>query len=153
MARRDAQPFGVRQRLDGGGAEEAALLVPAAPPSPLGGEGQGVRGQDPIDDLGDLLAAEDADDVIDLGHFLEQVVLLRSAKQPATTTATTRPRRFSSSISRMTPSDSWRAGSMKPQVLTTTTSAPSASGVRVAVLGQLAQHALRIHQDFSGSRG
>ena len=29
-----------------------------------------------IDDLRDLLAAEDADDVIDVGHFLEQVVLL-----------------------------------------------------------------------------
>src|SRR5262245_18059482 len=55
---------------------------------------------------------------------------LRSARQPATTTEPTRPCRFSSSISRMTARDSWRAASMKPQVLTTTTSAPSASGTR-----------------------
>ena len=47
----------------------------------------------------------------------------------------------------MTPSDSCRAGSMKPQVLTTTTSAPSASGDEgVAVLGQLAEHALGIDE-------
>src|SRR5215210_5727282 len=49
---------------------------------------------------------------------------------PATTTAPTFPAFLSSSISRMTASDSCRAGSMNPQVLTTTTSAPSASGVR-----------------------
>ena len=47
----------------------------------------------------------------------------------------------------MTASDSCRAGSMKPQVLTTTTSAPSASGVEgVAVLGELAEHALGIDE-------
>ena len=49
---------------------------------------------------------------------------------PATTTLPTRPAAFSASISRMTPSDSCRAGSMNPHVFTTTTSAPSASGCR-----------------------
>jgi hypothetical protein len=31
----------------------------------------GVRGQDAVEDLRDLFAAEDADDVIDTGHFLQ----------------------------------------------------------------------------------
>ncbi|GBD37172.1 hypothetical protein HRbin36_02302 [bacterium HR36] len=53
----------------------------------------------------------------------------RSAKQPATTTARTRPRRFNSSISRITASDSCRAASIKPQVLTMTRSASSGFGV------------------------
>src|SRR5207248_11223407 len=63
VARGDAQPGGVFQGADGGGPEEGALLVGPAVP-----EGA-------VEDLGDLLAAEDADDVVDAGDFLEQVVL------------------------------------------------------------------------------
>ena len=59
MARRDAQPGGVLLGSHRGGAEEAALLVPPA-----------ALWRARSTTCGDLLAAEDADDVIDLGHFL-----------------------------------------------------------------------------------
>ena len=48
--------------LDGGGAEDGALLVQVA--------------HDPVGDLGDLLPAEDADDLVDLGHLLQQHLAL-----------------------------------------------------------------------------
>ncbi len=63
MPRRDAQAGRVFQGADRGRAEEGTLFRAAGPSRP-------------VDDLGDLLAAEDADDVIDAGHFLQQVVLL-----------------------------------------------------------------------------
>src|SRR5207248_11018094 len=57
VPRRDAQAGGVFLGADGGGPEEAALFVVEA------------LGERAVEDLRDLLAAEDADDVIDAGHF------------------------------------------------------------------------------------
>ena len=54
----------------------------------------------------------------------------RSARHPATMTPLIRPSRLRSSISRITPSDSWRAESMKPQVLMMTRSAAFESGTK-----------------------
>ena len=59
---RDPQPGAVVLGLDRRGPEERALLVQAA--------------QEPVGHLGDLLAAEDADDLVDLGELLEQRLLL-----------------------------------------------------------------------------
>ena len=62
MPGRDPQPCPVVLRLHRGGAEQGALLVQVA--------------HDPVGDPRDLLAAEDADHLIDLGHFLQQHLLL-----------------------------------------------------------------------------
>ena len=62
VPRRDPQPRPVVLRLDRGGPEDGPLLVQVA--------------HDPVGDLGDLLAAEDADDLVDLGHLLQQHLLL-----------------------------------------------------------------------------
>ena len=58
MPRRDAQPGGVFQGPHRGRAEQACAA-------------RARCGDGAVDDLGDLLAAEDADDVIDLGHLVE----------------------------------------------------------------------------------
>ena len=58
VPRRDPQPGRVVLGLDGRGAEDGPLLVQPA--------------HEPVGDLGDLLAAEDADDLIDLGDLLQQ---------------------------------------------------------------------------------
>ena len=85
--------------------------------------------QDPVRDPGDLLAAEDADDLVDLGELLEQHVLLPLGQAAGDDHAPDRPRRASgSSISSITPHDSCRAASMNPQVLTITRSACCPSG-------------------------
>ena len=117
MPRRDPQPGGVVQRADRGRAKQLRCSSRA-------------RRRARSRDRGDLLAAEDADDVIDLGHFVQQQLPLPLGKAAGDDHAADSALPFSSSISRMTPSDSCRAGSMNPQVLTMTTSAPSGSGVR-----------------------
>ncbi len=61
MARGDTQPGGVGLGADRGRPEEGALLEPLR--------------HGPVDHVGYLLAPEDADDLIDLGHFIEQLGL------------------------------------------------------------------------------
>ena len=62
MPRRDPQPVAVGQGADRRGAEDRPLLFQPA--------------DQPVGDAGDLLAAEDADEVIDPGPVLEQLLLL-----------------------------------------------------------------------------
>ena len=59
-------------------------------------------GECPVDDLGDFLAAKDADDVIDLGHFLQQVVLLSFGQATGHDDGPDAALSLRSSISRMT---------------------------------------------------
>ncbi len=58
----DPEPGPVVLRLDRGGPEDGPLLVEVA--------------HDPVGDLGDLLAAEDADDLVDLGHLVQEHLAL-----------------------------------------------------------------------------
>ena len=73
----------------------------------------------PVGDLGDFLAAEDADQVVDLGH-VRRAALPSAARpgSPRRSRPAVRPAALSSSISSIAPNDSCRACSMKPQVLT-----------------------------------
>ena len=64
----DPEPGPVVLGLDGGGAEDGPLLVEVA--------------HDPVGDLGDLLAAEDADDLVDLGHLLQEHLALPLGQAP-----------------------------------------------------------------------
>src|SRR5205807_8283338 len=62
VTRGDPHPGGVFESPDGGRAEDAPLLA--------------LLGDGPIDDADDLLAAEHADDLIDLGDGFEEHFLL-----------------------------------------------------------------------------
>ena len=62
MPRRDPKPGAVVLGVDRGGTEQGPLLVQAA--------------QDAVGDLDDLLAAEDADHLVDVRNLLKQLVLL-----------------------------------------------------------------------------
>ena len=70
----------------GAGRKSGPLLVQAA--------------QDPVGDPGDLLAAEDADDLVDLGDLLEQHVLLPLGQAAGDDHALDAPRRASARASR-----------------------------------------------------
>ncbi len=94
-------------RLDRSGAEDGPLLVQVA--------------HDPVGDGGDLLAAEDADHLVDFGHLFEEHFLL-PFRQAARDDHPLSSPRFRSSISRITVSDSCRAASMNPHVLMMTRS-------------------------------
>ena len=134
VPRRDPQPGRVGQRMRRRRLEHGPLL--------------GEPAEQPVGDLGDLLAAEDADEVIDLRAARRAAT--PSAARPGSRTRSrpaARPCRFSSSISSIAANDSCRAASMKPQVLTTTKSAP----VRlvhqlVAVELQQAEHPLAVDE-------
>ena len=134
VPRRDPQPVAIRQRPRRRGAKDRPLLVQPA--------------DQPVGDLGHLLAAEHADQVVDL-----------RARRPAALPCRARPgsrrrsrpamcpRRFSSSISWIVANDSCRARSMNPQVLTTTKSAPCGSRTSsIAVELQQPQHPLAIDE-------
>ncbi len=136
MPRRDAQAGGVFEGADRGGAKQRPLLLDCA---------LAARS---LDDADDLLAAEDADDLIDLGHLLEQHRLsCRSARQPATTTEPTRPcllqlEHLADDGERFLPGRLDEAAGVDDDDI-------GPVGVRsqgVAVLGQLAEHALGIDQ-------
>ena len=117
VLRRDPEPGPVVLGLDGGGPEDGPLLVEVA--------------HDPVGDLGDLLAAEDADDLVDLRHLLQEHLPLPLGQAPGDDDPLDlAPARLRSSISRITPSDSCRAASMNPQVLMMTRSAAFESGTR-----------------------
>src|SRR5437868_13828853 len=116
MPRRDPQPVAVREGLDRRWLKHAPLLVQMA--------------HQAVGDASDLFAAKDSYQAIDLGPVGEQIFLLPSARQPETITPRVRPLAFKASISSIAANDSVRARSMKPQVLTTTKSAPSGSNTR-----------------------
>ena len=138
---RDPQPGAVVLGLDRGGAEDGALLVQAA--------------HDPVGDPGDLLAAEDADDLVDLGHLFEQHLLLPLGQAAGDDHALDLARPASARASRGSRrSDSCRAASMNPQVLTIDQVGLLGVGhERVAVLRQQAEHPLGIDEVLRDSRG
>ena len=133
MPRRDPQPRPVRQRPRRSRLKDGPLFVEAADQA--------------VGHLGHLFAAEDADQVVDFGMVSSRASFSRSARQPETITPRVSPCCFRSSISRIVAYDSSRARSMKPQVLTTTKSAPTRLVHQpIAVQLQQAQHPLAVDQ-------
>ena len=68
MPRRDPQARAIGKRRCGGGAKHAPLLIEAA--------------DEAVRNFGDLLAAENADDVIDVGAFFEQGLFFALRQAP-----------------------------------------------------------------------
>ncbi len=135
MPRRDAEAGRVFLGLDRSGTEERALLVAVA------------FGQGAVDDRHDLLAAEDADDVIDAGHFGEEVVLLAFGETAGDDDGTDAALLFqcqhlADDAERFLPSRFDEAAGVDDDDV-------GAVGVRrehEAVLGELAEHALGIDE-------
>ena len=141
VPRRDSQPGRIGQRMRRRGMEDHPLFVKSA--------------EQTVGNLGDFLAAEHADQVIDLrARFEQRSSFCRSARQPETITPRSLPRRFRSSISSIAANDSVRAASMNPHVLTTAKSAPCGSFDQlVAIELQQAEHPLAVDEVLWGSRG
>ena len=97
-----------------GRAEYRSLLVQAA--------------HDPLGNARDLLSAEDAHDLVDLGELIEQNILLALGQATGDNDPLTCPARLRTSNSSITPHDSCLAASMNPQVLTKTRSDSCPSG-------------------------
>ena len=116
-----------------------------------GRKGYAVRrrrcSESPIDDVRDLLAAEDADDVIDAGHFLQQLVLLAFGQAAghddgADPALLLEGQHLANDGERFLPGRLDEAAGVDDDHV-------GAVGVRrqgVAVLGQFAEHALGIDQ-------
>ena len=135
MPGRDAQAGGVLHGTDRSGAEQAALLIDLA------------TGQAAIDHLGDLLPAKDADDLIDAGHFLEQFVLLAFGKAAghhdgADPALLLQLEHLADDAERFLPGRLDEAAGVDDDHVRTV----GVGTQRVAVLGQLAEHALGIDQ-------
>ena len=143
MTRRDAQASGIFQSPYGCGTKQAALFRRlGARPAPEADQGA-------IDHLGDLLPAEDADDAIDVGHFLEQAVLFALGQAAGNDHGAD----ASLVLERQHLADDGQG--FLPGRLDEATGIDDDDvcpvrlrSQHIAMLGQLAEHALRIHQVF-----
>src|SRR5262249_38162927 len=133
VARCDAQPSGILEGADRRGTEQGALFA--------------AIGERAGDDGTDLLAAEDPDEVIDAGHFLQQRLALALGKAAgddngADAALLLEREHLADDGKGLLPRRLDEAAGVDDDHI----GAVGVGGQRVAILGQLAEHALGVNE-------